>query len=93
MDALVILVGFPTYGYCRALVLYHIQDGNYDDVRLDGLDVIYTGSWPKAIHEGNGTMQLFISKCASEKQRDALVKIVSGQAKGEGCYALFRSTF
>ena len=86
--------GFPTYGFCRDLLLHHIQDGNYgDDVRLDGLDVIYTGSWPKAIHEGNGTMQLFISKSASEKQRDALVKIFSGQAKGEGCYALFRPTF
>jgi hypothetical protein len=36
---------------------------------------------------------LFISNSASEKQRDALVKIFSGQAKGERCYALFRPTF
>ena len=86
--------GFPTYGYCRALVLYHIQNGNYgDDIRLDGLDVVYAASWPKAIHEGNGTLQLFISKSASEKQREALVKIFSGEAKGEGCYALFRPTY
>jgi hypothetical protein len=85
--------GFPTYGYCRALVLHHIQDGNYGDTPLDGLDVVYTASWPKAIHEGNGTMQLFISKSASEKQRDALVKIFSGEAKGEGHFAIFRPTF
>jgi hypothetical protein len=85
--------GFTTYGYCRALVLHHIQDGNYGDTRLDGLDVVYTASWPKAIHEGNGTMQLFISKSASEKQRDALVKIFSGEAKGEGHFAIFRPTF
>ncbi len=85
--------GFPTYGYCRALVLHHIREGNYGDTRLDGLDVIYTASWPKAIHEGNGTMQLFISKSASEKQRDALVKIFSGEAKGEGHFAVFRPTF
>ncbi len=86
--------GFPTYGYCRALVLHHIKEGNYgDDVRLDGLDVVYTASWPKAIHEGNGTMQLFISNNASEKQRDALVKIFSGESKGEGHFALFRPTF
>ena len=46
-----------------------------------GLDVVYAASWPKAIHEGNGTMQLFISKSASDKQRDALVKIFSDEAK------------
>ncbi len=86
--------GFPTYGYCRALVLHHIRDGNYgDDIRLDGLDVVYAASWPKAIHEGNGTMQLFISKSASDKQRDALVKIFSGEAKGEGHFAIFRPTY
>jgi hypothetical protein len=85
--------GFPTYGYCRALVLHHIQDGNYGDTGLDELDVVYTASWPKAIHEGNGTMQLFISKSASENQRDALVKIFSGEAKGEGHFAVFRPTF
>jgi hypothetical protein len=85
--------GFPTYGYCRDILLHHIQDGNYGDIRLDGLDVVYAASWPKAIHEGNGTMQLFISKNASDKQRDALIKIFSGEAKGEGHFAIFRPTF
>lgn len=63
--------GFPTYGFCRALVLYQIQDGNYgEDIRSDRLDIIYAASWPKAIHEGNGSLQLFISNKASDKQRD-----------------------
>ena len=54
--------GFPTYGCCRALVLDHIQDGNYGDyIRLDGLDIIHAVSWLKAIHEGNGILHLFIS--------------------------------
>jgi hypothetical protein len=52
--------GFPTYGYCRALVFFHIRQSNFgENVKLDGLQVIYAASWPKAIHEGNGTMQLF----------------------------------
>lgn len=84
--------GFPTYGFCRALVLYHIREGSCGDEKLDGLDVIYAASWPKAIHEGNGTMQLFISKDASSGQRAALVDIFSGKAKGEGPFALFAST-
>jgi len=84
--------GFPTYGFCRALVLYHIREGNYGDEKLDNLDVIYAASWPKAIHDGNGTMQLFISREASAGQRAALVDVFSGKVKGEGPFALFAST-
>jgi hypothetical protein len=62
--------GFPTDGFCRALVLYHIQKGIYGhDIRLDDLDAIYAASWPKAIHEGNGTMQLFITKQTTIRER------------------------
>src|SRR5437867_8393230 len=71
--------GFPTYGFCRALVLYSITSGNYGNVKLDGVDVIYTGSWPKAIHEGSGTVQLFISKQATQAQRDAPSKSSVGK--------------
>jgi hypothetical protein len=85
--------GFPTYGFCRALVLFSITSGNYGNVKLDGIDVIEAESWPKAIHEGNGTLQLFISKNASEAQRDALIKIFTGQAKGDGQFALFAPTY
>ena len=84
--------GFPTYGFCRALVLYHIRTGSYGNVKLDGLDIVYAGSWPKAIHEGNGTVQLYISKNANEDQRRALVTIFQGQAKGDGPFALFAAT-
>jgi hypothetical protein len=73
-------------------VLYHITSGIYGSIKLDGIDVIYAGSWPKAIHEGNGTMQLFISKKATEDQRRAIVDIFTGKAKGEGPFALFADT-
>jgi hypothetical protein len=85
--------GFPTGGFCSALVLYHIQKGGYgQNIRLDGLDAIYAASWPKAIHEGNGTLQLFITKKADEQQRKALVSIMSGQVGGEGPFTLFAGT-
>jgi hypothetical protein len=84
---------FPSNGFCRALVLYHIREGNYGDIKLDGLDVVGAYSWPKAIHEGNGTMQLYISKNISDNTRHALVDIFSGKAKGEGPFALFAGTF
>jgi hypothetical protein len=84
--------GFPTYGSCQGLLLFHIRSGSYSDTRLDGLDAIYAEHWPKAIHEGNGTLQLFITKKADDLQRKALVDIMSGQAKGEGPFALFATT-
>jgi hypothetical protein len=39
--------------------------------------------WPGPVHEGNGTMQLVIDERADERQRDALVKILSGQETEE----------
>lgn len=85
--------GFPTYGFCRAIVLYHIRSGSYSNVRLDGIDVIWVSSWPKAIHEGNGTTQLFISKNTTEDQRKATVNIFSGKSKGNGPFAIFANTY
>jgi hypothetical protein len=85
--------GFPTYGFCRALVLFSIREGNYGDTKLDGIDVIEAESWPKAIHEGNGTLQLYISKHATEDQRNAVINIFYGKAKGEGQFALFAPTY
>lgn len=85
--------GFPTYGFCRALILNSIREGNYGDVNLNGVDVVTAASWPKAIHEGNGTVQLYVSKHANEAQRDAVINIFTGKAKGEGPFALFAPTF
>jgi hypothetical protein len=86
--------GFPTYGFCRALVFFHIREGNYgDNIDLNGLEVIYAVSWPKAIHEGNGTMQLFITKNSNESQKQAIVNIFTGNAKGDGPFAIFAGTF
>ena len=85
--------GFPTYGYCRALVLYHIQSGSFGNIKLDGLDAIVAVSWPKAIHEGNGTFQLFVTNTADQNQRQALVNILSGKAKGNGPFASFATTY
>jgi hypothetical protein len=74
-------------------VLYHIREGNYGDkTKLDGLDVIYAVSWPKAIHEGNGTQQLFITKNSNENQRQVIVDIFTGKAKGDGPFAIFGGT-
>ncbi|MGH9978951.1 MAG: DUF1326 domain-containing protein [Nitrososphaeraceae archaeon] len=40
--------GFPKYGFCQVLILYHIRSGSYKDTKLDGIDFIAALSWPKA---------------------------------------------
>jgi hypothetical protein len=84
--------GYPTDGFCEALVGYHVRQGRSGRIRLDGLDVIYAAAWPKAIHQGGGTMRLYVSESASPEQRDALVRIFSGRAKGNGPFELFAGT-
>jgi hypothetical protein len=84
--------GFPTNNKCEALVGYHIRQGHYGEVSLDGLDCVYAGAWPNPIHEGHGTATLFITEKASPEQRDALKDILTGQAGGEGPFAMFGGT-
>jgi hypothetical protein len=73
----------PTHGDCRAAVGYQIDDGHFGEVRLDGLRAALLAAWPGPIHEGNGTMQLVIDENADARQREALVKILSGEETEE----------
>src|SRR2546427_1035411 len=73
----------PTHGFCEARVGFQIDAGHFGDVKLDGLRAGNLYKWPGAVHEGNGTMQLIVDKRADEKQRDALIKIMSGEETQE----------
>ena len=69
----------PTGGSCRAVAGFQIDKGHFGKVKLDGLRAAGLYTWPKAVHEGNGTMQLVIDEHADDKQRDALEKIMTGK--------------
>jgi hypothetical protein len=69
----------PDKGFCEAVAGYQIHQGHFGDVPLDGLRAVGIWHWPGAVHEGNGSMQLIIDERADANQRDALVKILSGQ--------------
>lgn len=69
----------PTHGFCEAMVAYQIDEGHFDDVKLNGLRGAGIYRWPGAVHEGNGTMQLIIDQRADNRQRDALLRILTGQ--------------
>ena len=73
----------PTHGNCAAAGGFEIEKGHFGKVKLDGLRAAAVYSWPGAVHEGNGTMQLIIDERANEAQRDALIKILTGQETKE----------
>lgn len=69
----------PTHGNCRAASGFQIDEGRYGNVKLNGLRAAGLYAWPGAVHQGNGTMQLIIDEQADDRQRDALIKIMTGQ--------------
>lgn len=69
----------PDKGFCEAVAGYQIDKGFFGHVSLDGLRAVGMWHWPGAVHQGNGAMQLIIDERANPPQREALVKILSGQ--------------
>jgi len=72
----------PTRGSCEGMGAWRINQGKFGDVKLDGLAFAFAARWPKAIHEGNGTVCLFFDERADAQQRDALLRIASGKEGG-----------
>lgn len=54
--------------------------GEFGKVKLDGLSWVVTYHWPGPLHEGNGSVQAFIDRRATEEQRSAIIEILSGRA-------------
>jgi hypothetical protein len=74
--------GFPDDGGCEAIIAGEVKEGKYGDVALQGVRYVIAFIYPKAIHEGNGKVAVFIDEKASDKQADAITMILSGQAGG-----------
>jgi hypothetical protein len=87
--------GLPTYGDCEAVAGMQIDEGRHGDTRLDGLRFVTIMRWPGAIHEGKGEAAVVIDERASEPQRAALLRIVTGQDTEPGAtiFQVFSTTF
>ncbi|MGK9200528.1 MULTISPECIES: DUF1326 domain-containing protein [Sinorhizobium] len=85
----------PTEGHCRAIGVVDIDEGYHGDTRLDGLRCGMIVSWPGAIHEGRGAVVPIIDERASDEQREALLRIMSGQDTEPGAtfFQVFATTF
>ncbi|WP_340316359.1 DUF1326 domain-containing protein [Rhizorhabdus argentea] len=71
--------GLPDKGHCYAVAGIQIDEGHYRETRLDGLRIAAVFKWPGPIHEGHGEAIAFLENRADDKQRDALLRIMTGQ--------------
>lgn len=85
----------PTRGFCEAIGAFIIDEGRHGSVSLGGLMVAMALKWPGPIHEGKGKCQPVIDAKASPEQREALLKIISGQDTDPFAtvFAVFATTF
>jgi hypothetical protein len=71
--------GLPDKGHCYAVAGIQIDEGHHGDTRLDGLAVAAIFKWPGPIHEGHGEALAFVDQRADAAQREALLRIMTGQ--------------
>jgi hypothetical protein len=69
----------PTHGNCCAVVGVEIYRGFHGDTKLDGLRLAGIFRWPGPIHMGNGEAVPIVDRRADAKQRDAILRIMTGQ--------------
>lgn len=87
--------GLPTHGFCQAVGGFQILEGSHGDVRLDGLNFVGIFRWPGPIHLGKGEGCVVIDERATPEQRNAILRIVTGQDTEPGAtiFQVFSTTF
>lgn len=67
---------------CYVPLICHVDEGSFDDVRLDGLNFILVVDSPAIMSEGNWRVAAYIDEQADGDQREALGAILSGEHGG-----------
>ncbi|MBS0194336.1 MAG: DUF1326 domain-containing protein [Proteobacteria bacterium] len=85
----------PTHRHCQAIGVFLIDAGYHGDVRLDGLAAAMAVRWPGAVHEGHGQIQPYVDERADARQREAILRILSGLDTDPGAtvFAVFATTY
>jgi hypothetical protein len=74
----------PTNNHCEGVLAWHVREGRYGGLKLDGLNVLAVGGFDGNIWAGEAkpAMGFFIDDRADEHQREALQTIFGGKAGG-----------
>jgi hypothetical protein len=77
-----IFLSDPTQGDCNVLVAWHIEEGNFNGVRLNDLNVAFAAHSPGNMATTPWKAAVYFDANASDAQKDALMQIFTGQAGG-----------
>jgi len=85
----------PTHGDCKAVLSMIIDEGRHGETDLSGLNLAAIVAWPGAVHEGRGHIVPIVDERADEKQREALLRIMSGEdtVPGATVFQVFSTTY
>ncbi len=83
-----------TNGFCEAIASIWIEEGYFNDTKLNGLRFVGVFKWPGEIADGNGRSQFIIDERADKQQREAIKKIAHGESTAPGAthFYVFNST-
>lgn len=76
------LAAQPTKGHCNFAMVFHIDQGRYGNLTLDGLNFAVVGHTPTVMGQGNWSVGVILDEQATADQQQALTAIASGQAGG-----------
>jgi hypothetical protein len=76
------LAAQPTQGHCNFAMVFHIDQGRYGNLSLDGLNFAVVGHTPTVMSQGNWSVGVILDDRAAADQQQALTAIASGQAGG-----------
>ncbi|HEU5367058.1 MAG TPA: DUF1326 domain-containing protein [Ktedonobacterales bacterium] len=76
------LTAQPTVGACEVAFGFHIEQGRYGPVALDGLNIALIARTPGPMAAGNWSVALYLDERADEQQRQALQAIFTGSVGG-----------
>jgi len=72
----------PTQVPCEAILGFRIQEGQYGNTRLDGLNFVLYFRIPGNAFRGGWTLGVYLDQQATQEQVQVLGTILSGQAGG-----------
>ena len=74
--------GEPTEGHCDVAMAFHIDEGGFNGVSLDGLRFAFAAFTPGNMGSGEWTAAYYVDERASPEQRTAIGRILSGDMGG-----------
>lgn len=83
-----------THGVCEFVQGGIVEEGYFNGIDLTGVKWALMMKWPGEIPEGNGRAKIVIDSAASDEQRQAVLKIISGEVgePGSNHFSVFGST-